>query len=66
MKTAVVAGCAWWFIRSLQSAKWVALLGVPFSATLAPRAATLPAIVVAMLTRVWLYEKSPRQNPPVA
>jgi hypothetical protein len=63
-KTAAVAGCAWWFIQSLQSAKWVALTGVPLNVTIAPLAATLPAIIVAMLTGVWLYEKSASRNPP--
>ena len=63
-KSAVIAGCAWWFIQSLQSAKWVALVGVPINVTLAPLAATLPAIIIAMLTGAWLYEKSPRSDPP--
>ena len=65
-KTATIAGSAWWFIQSLQSAKWVALLGVPAGVTLVPMLATLPAIVVAMLTGVWLYEKPPRDKPPAA
>lgn len=65
-KTAVLAGCAWWFIQSLQSAKWVALTDVPLNVTLAPLVATLPAIIVAILTGVWLYEKSPGKDPPPA
>ena len=56
-QTAVRAGVAWWVIVSMQSAKWVALISVPPAVTLAPLAATLPAILVATLAGVWLYEK---------
>lgn len=56
-KTAAVAGFAWWFIESLQSAKWVALLGLPTDVVLAPGAATLPAIIGAALMGAWCYEE---------
>ncbi len=55
-KTAAIVGLGWWFIVSLQSAKWVALGIVPIKVTLAPLAATLPAILAATLTGAWLYK----------
>src|ERR1051325_1310008 len=61
-KTAAVAGFAWWFIKSLQSAKWVALGFVPTKVVWFPLAATLLAIVVAELVGAWLYERSPRSS----
>ena len=57
-KTAIVAGCAWWFIQSLQSTKWVAVVGVPWTVALGPlAAATLPAMIVAVLVGAWPYEE---------
>lgn len=55
-RTAAIAGCAWWFIQSLQSAKWVALVGIPVGTTVLPLAATLPAMVIAMVVGAWAYE----------
>jgi len=54
-KTAVVAGCAWWVIVTLQSAKWVALGFVPTRAALGLLLPTLPAIIAAVLAGAWLY-----------
>jgi hypothetical protein len=56
-KAAIWAGLAWWVIASMQSAKWVALLSIPPTAALIPLAATLPAMIGAMLLGVWIYEK---------
>jgi hypothetical protein len=56
-RTAAVAGCAWWFLQSLQSAKWLELIGVASGASLAAlAAATLPAMIVAVLAGAWAYE----------
>ena len=57
-KTAVIAGIAWWFIVSLQSAKWVALGFVPTKAALGLLLPTLPAIILAALVGAWLYKDS--------
>lgn len=58
LKTAAVAGCAWWFIQSLQSAKWVTLVGVPSNVGLYPLAgATLPAMVLAVVVGAWMYQE---------
>ena len=54
-KAAVVAGFAWWFIKSLESAKWVGLGFVPLSVTPALLAATLPAPILAVFVGAWLY-----------
>ena len=56
-KTAAVTGFAWWFIKSLQSAKWVGLGFVPLNVTPTLLAATLPLPIVAVLVGAWLYEK---------
>jgi hypothetical protein len=58
-KASVVAGFAWWLIKSLESAKWVGLGFVPLSVTPALLAATLPAPILAVLVGAWLYS-----NPP--
>lgn len=58
LKTAGVAGCAWWFIQSLQSAKWVTLLGVLSDVNLYPLAATtLAAMVLAVVVGAWAYRE---------
>jgi hypothetical protein len=62
LKTAVVAGLAWWVIVSLQSGKWVALVAVPTRAVLAPLAATLPAMIFAVMVGAWFYERGARMR----
>jgi hypothetical protein len=57
MKTAIIAGLAWWVSVSMQSAKWVILLAIPLEFTLAPLVATLPSIILATMIGAWLYEK---------
>ncbi len=54
---AIVTGLAWWFIVSLQSAKWVALLSIPGHTVAAPLVATLPAIILATMVGAWFYEE---------
>lgn len=55
-RTAAVAGFACWLLKSLQSARWVALGFVPTRVTLVPLATTLVAILVAVLVGAWFYE----------
>ncbi|MFN2383787.1 MAG: hypothetical protein ABR559_05925 [Gemmatimonadota bacterium] len=56
-KTAAVAGVAWWVIVSLQSARWVALVGIPPAVVLAPLAGSLIALLVVTVIGSWLYER---------
>lgn len=58
-RTAVVAGFAWWFIKSLQSAKWagLGLVALPTRIVIAPLVATLGAAVAATVAGALLYEK---------
>jgi hypothetical protein len=56
--TAVMAACGWWFIQSLQSAKWVTVVGVLSDVNLYPLAAgTLAAMIVAVVAGGWLYQE---------
>jgi hypothetical protein len=58
LKTAAVAGFAWWFIQSRQSAKWVTLVGALSNVNLYPlAAATLAAMVVAVMAGAWAYRE---------
>ena len=61
-KTALVAGLAWWFIVSLQSGKWVALLSVHPKAVLTLLATTLPAIIVSAVVGAWPYEERTKSS----
>ena len=56
-KTAVIAGCAWWFIQTLQSAKWVALVGIAGRSAVALCVMTLPAMILAVLAGAWRYQE---------
>ena len=55
--TAVIAGVAWWIIKSLQSAKWAGLGFVPDRVVVVPLATTLVAAVVATVVGAWLYSR---------
>lgn len=57
LKSALAASLAWWLISSMQSAKWMALLGITPSMAFAPFVATLLAIIAATLVGAWFYEK---------
>ncbi len=63
-KTAVVAGFAWWFIKSLQSAKWagLGLVLLPTKVVIGPLVGTLAAAVVAV-AGAWFYEERSAQKP---
>lgn len=54
--TALRAGCAWWFLQTLQSAKWLSLVDVRAGAGVLA-AATLPAMIVAVLAGAWAYDR---------
>jgi hypothetical membrane protein len=58
-EAAAVVGFAWWFMKSLQSAKWVGLGFVPIKVTLVPLVATLPLPMLAVLVGAWLYRSRP-------
>jgi hypothetical protein len=50
----LAAGVAWWVIASIQSLKWVLLLGIPLSACL-PLAANLVPTVIAVFVGATLF-----------
>jgi hypothetical protein len=56
--TAVIAGIAWWTMKTLQSAKWAGLGFVEFTKGLIPVGAmTLVAAVLASMAGAWLYNR---------
>jgi len=57
-RTVVIAGVAWWILKTLQSAKWAGLGFVELGPNLLPLGvATLGATVLASLAGTWLYSK---------
>jgi hypothetical protein len=61
----VVAGVAWWILKTLQSAKLAGLGFVTLSPTLLPvGAATLVAAVLASVAGAWLFRKVSASSPP--
>ena len=56
-KTAVIAGIAWWTIKSLQSAKWAGLGLVPSRMIVLPLVKTLIAAVLASVAGAFLYDR---------
>jgi hypothetical protein len=60
--TAMIAGVAWWIMKTLQSAKWAGLGLIPLRVILVPLATTLVAVLLASLLGAWLYERVDR--PP--
>jgi hypothetical protein len=56
--TAVIAGVAWWTMKTLQSAKWAGLGFVEFTKGLIPVGAmTLVSAVLASMAGAWLYNR---------
>jgi hypothetical protein len=55
--TAVLAGFSWWVISSLIDVTWGSFGFVPAKALLGPIAASLPAIILAVLAGAWLYKE---------
>ena len=58
LKTAAIAGFAFWLIAALVQTNWVSfhLAPIPLSALLAPLAAALPTTIVAVMAGAWPYE----------
>lgn len=56
-KAVLVAAFAWWFLVSLQSAKWATLLVMASSSVVAFLLATLPAMTVAVWIGGWIYDR---------
>jgi hypothetical protein len=56
MRTAAIAGIAWWFVQSLQAGKFAAMSGTPVGTWLPLLAATLVAMVASVACGAWLYE----------
>ena len=57
LKTAAMAGVAWWAIISLQFAKALAQTPVPADFPWAPLAATLLGCIVSTLVGAWFHDK---------
>jgi len=55
-KTAVVTAFAWWIIATMQSGKWIALLGLDVARAV-PLTVNLGAMVVAALAGAWAYRE---------
>lgn len=62
--TAVIAGVAWWILKTLQSAKWAGLGFVELGPSLLLLGvATLGATVLASAAGAWLYYKASESSP---
>jgi hypothetical protein len=62
--TVVIAGVAWWILKTLQSAKWAGLGFVDLSPALLPLgAATLVMAILASMAGAWLYRKASDSSP---
>jgi hypothetical protein len=57
IKTAAIAGFAWWFIAVIDDSTWGSLGFVPLHALLVPVATSLPALVIAAVAGAWLYRE---------
>ena len=55
-RTALIAGVAWWFLKTLQSAKWAGLGLIPTALIPVPLLTTLVAVSAASLVGAWLYD----------
>ena len=56
-KTAVIAGCAVWFLVSWVHITWAAFTGVRPVVVLSPIVANLPLVLVAGMAGAWLYKE---------
>ena len=62
--TVVIAGFAWWVLKTLQSAKWAGLGFVELGVDLLPLGAlTLGATTLAAAVGAWLYRKADESSP---
>ena len=64
LSTMVIAGVAWWILKTLQSAKWAGLGFLKFGPGLLPLGvATLGATVLASVAGIWLYSSVSEASP---
>ena len=64
LTTVVIAGTAWWILKTLQSAKWAGIGFVELGTDLIPLAvATLVATILASVAGAWLYSKVSGPSP---
>ncbi len=64
LTTVVIAGTAWWILKTLQSAKWAGLGFVELGPDLLPLGvATLVATVLASAAGAWLHSKVSGPSP---
>lgn len=57
IKTAVIAGLAWWLIAAIDDSIWGSLGFVSPHALLMPVVTSLPALIVAAVVGAWLYRE---------
>ena len=57
IKTAAIAGFAWWLIAVIDDSTWGSLGFVPLHPLLVPVATSLPALVIAAVAGAWLYRE---------
>jgi hypothetical protein len=62
-RTALIAGLAWWVLKSLQSAKWAGLGLLPGALIPAPLIVSLAASLAAAAAAAWLYDGLGRRGP---
>lgn len=65
-RTALIAGLAWWILKSLQSAKWVGLGFIPGAIVFPPLVVSLAASLAAAAAAAWLYDGMGRRRPATA
>lgn len=63
VKTAMIAGFAWWILASMQSAKWLVLSPIPPRTAVLPGLLTLPSILIAAGVGGWCYESFRWRRP---
>jgi hypothetical protein len=58
VRMAALAGVSWWLLATLQSGKWMTMLGVPAATVVALVPGTLLATVAATIAGAWLWERA--------
>ena len=62
VKRAVIVGVAWWTLQSMQSLKWIVVVGTTLSSVVPLVIATLPAMIVSVAAGAWAYHFDVRRQ----
>jgi hypothetical protein len=57
MKTAIIAGGAWWILAGLTDVTWASFGFFPAHALLSPEVASLPALIIATIAGARVYKE---------